>query len=591
MREIMLLLLALSLFDFPFHLRAESAKSNEGHIGCALQRPNASGFLVVEYVAADSPAATAGIQKGDCIAEIDGIPTLRMTDSEAWHFLNGSIGGIVTLTIRRQGTLDREVSITRRSLLDTYLPAATAGDPSAEVYIGRFYFEGPISSRDLGKAALWYRKAADQGFAPAQGFLGYMYVYGLGLPKDQSVGFNWFLKSAKQGDAFAERELALCYLYGVGVRQSDEDAFKWFYSAAQQEDSQAEEYLGYLYENGRGVNKDDREAFHWYNWSAHQDNVYGEWGLAVMYATGRGVAQNSLEALKWYQKAHDGLPESKEISEDLVVTSLKVFVETHEPSVVNLSLVKAVFHREILFASLFLTAIYIAIGIVLFRFTFRTPDVPPKLFTTIGWIGFYLESQGVALVAVLFFERSLTADMLLIAISIVSALPVIASTLGSQRNQAWRQSQASWISLLLYGVASCVAILAINVEYHRIYPIFAHSPLPAQSTEPIFIRAKLSSVWLAYITTAFVLPIAEEIMFRGYLFDALRTRLSGQAAVLTTALAFSAIHFQANYLLPLFAFGVVLGWLKLKTDSLRLPLLLHAANNGLFITFIFSNQS
>jgi hypothetical protein len=64
-------------------------------------------------------------------------------------------------------------------------------------------------------------------------------------------------------------------------------------------------------------------------------------------------------------------------------------------------------------------------GIVLFYFSLRAPDAPPKFLEAVGWVMFYAESQALALFALVIFDKSLTADTLLVATSIFSALPVI----------------------------------------------------------------------------------------------------------------------------------------------------------------------
>jgi membrane protease YdiL (CAAX protease family) len=144
---------------------------------------------------------------------------------------------------------------------------------------------------------------------------------------------------------------------------------------------------------------------------------------------------------------------------------------------------------------------------------------------------------------------------------------------------------ASWKTILLYGVGSYLAVALIGYGYEKIYPWITHSELPAQPTLALIGKAKNASAWLAYITIGLLLPVAEEIIFRSYLFDALRRHFSGAVTVVVTALVFSLIHFQFLYFVPLFGFGLILGWLRLKTDSLRLSVILHVLNNALAVAF------
>ena len=459
-----------------------------------------------------------------------------------------------------------------------------AGDSRAQFFLGHFYEIGPIPTRDPAKAAEWYRKAANQGDAPAQDSLGYLCRYGLGIPKDQEAATAWFLKAANQGDPFGERDLALQYYRGDGIHQSDRDAYAWFYSSAQQDDPVAEHYLGVLYRDGRGVTRNDQAAFAWYYRSAQNDNVYGEWGLAYMYERGRGVTKDLEESLKWYHKAQAGLPENEDLKKDIALASLKTFLENRDSASFDPSLIMTAFRRQILSLFFCLVAAYALGSLLLLYSTFRAPDAGPRLWVAIGWLIFYMESQGVALLTVFIFGKSLTADTLMIALSFF-ALPVIASSCGPNRNRIWKASQLSWKTLLLYGAGSCLVIVMVELGFNQIYTLITHSPLPSQSTEVLILKAKQASAGLAYLSIALILPATEEIIFRSYLFDALRRRFSEKIVVILTAVAFSLAHFQSLYFVPLFGFGLVLGWLRLRTHSLRLPVLLHAINNAVSLTF------
>jgi len=303
---------------------AEEPQPNEGHIGGAVSREKGSNLVSFDYVAPESPTFLAGIKQGDILIAINGVPTAEMSVENVRASMRGDIGSVIKLSIRRNDST-QEISLTRKSLLETYSAAATAGDARAEFYLGHYFELGPSSTRNLTQAAEWYRKAADRNYAPAQVELAYMLRYGYGIPKDVDSAVALYRKAASQGDVVAERELAYCYLNGEGINQSDRDAFAWFYAAAQSDDPAAEENLAFLYGKGRGVARSDRAAFDWHYRAAQLNDPYGAWGLAYMYQEGLAVPRNLEEALKWYQKAQVGLPYNRQL--DGEIAGLKTSLE------------------------------------------------------------------------------------------------------------------------------------------------------------------------------------------------------------------------------------------------------------------------
>ncbi|MEQ1631110.1 MAG: type II CAAX endopeptidase family protein [Planctomycetota bacterium] len=75
-------------------------------------------------------------------------------------------------------------------------------------------------------------------------------------------------------------------------------------------------------------------------------------------------------------------------------------------------------------------------------------------------------------------------------------------------------------------------------------------------------------------------PLAEELLFRGWLQQALEALLGARAALLTSAALFGLVH-GLDYALPLTAVGLFLGWLRNRYGSLSAPMLAHALHNGL----------
>lgn len=86
---------------------------------------------------------------------------------------------------------------------------------------------------------------------------------------------------------------------------------------------------------------------------------------------------------------------------------------------------------------------------------------------------------------------------------------------------------------------------------------------------------------LVFLTLVVVAPVAEEVIFRGYLFGTLRRAVPVWVAALITSLVFGLIHGQWNVGVDVFAMSLVSCFLRYKTGSLWASILLHMAKNGL----------
>jgi uncharacterized protein len=85
-----------------------------------------------------------------------------------------------------------------------------------------------------------------------------------------------------------------------------------------------------------------------------------------------------------------------------------------------------------------------------------------------------------------------------------------------------------------------------------------------------------------------VAPLAEEIFFRGFLYQAFRNSFGVLPGALISAVIFGAIHFEFFKLVQLAILGVILALLFEKTQSLWSPIMLHALNNSLAFAYLMS---
>lgn len=88
---------------------------------------------------------------------------------------------------------------------------------------------------------------------------------------------------------------------------------------------------------------------------------------------------------------------------------------------------------------------------------------------------------------------------------------------------------------------------------------------------------------LAFMLTVGLVPIVEEIVFRGLLLGALRRKVAVGWAVVISAAVFTLFHFAGRATLvilpPLFIVGVVLGALAVRTGRLGPSIMLHSGFN------------
>jgi uncharacterized protein len=85
-----------------------------------------------------------------------------------------------------------------------------------------------------------------------------------------------------------------------------------------------------------------------------------------------------------------------------------------------------------------------------------------------------------------------------------------------------------------------------------------------------------------------VAPFAEEVFFRGFLYQAFRNSFGVLPGALLSALIFGAIHLEFFKLVQLAILGVILALLFEKTRSLWSPIILHAVNNSLAFAYLLS---
>lgn len=119
-----------------------------------------------------------------------------------------------------------------------------------------------------------------------------------------------------------------------------------------------------------------------------------------------------------------------------------------------------------------------------------------------------------------------------------------------------------------------------------------------QPQEIGFDSATGNQLYLVFMSLVILPPLAEEILFRGFLFSSLRQKFRWRYAAVFTSIFFGVAHLQFGSGAPLlwvaaidtFVLSIVLCYLREKTGSVWAGIFLHALKNGVAFFALFHNK-
>jgi membrane protease YdiL (CAAX protease family) len=85
------------------------------------------------------------------------------------------------------------------------------------------------------------------------------------------------------------------------------------------------------------------------------------------------------------------------------------------------------------------------------------------------------------------------------------------------------------------------------------------------------------------VAVVILAPIAEEVFFRGVVFNAWLREGGRRWAYIGSAALFAVIHLSLVSLLPIFLLGLALAWVYERTGNLLAPIAMHATVNGISV--------
>lgn len=207
----------------------------------------------------------------------------------------------------------------------------------------------------------------------------------------------------------------------------------------------------------------------------------------------------------------------------------------------------------------------------------------PSLLLSLFWLVlvFWGQIAFIFLPAVLPWLES--SNDFLVAL-LLPAAPLLMAAAVATKKQIWGEAfrwppRFGGVKTIALAVVLTILTLSFNILSQRIRALDSSWQPPAQKAMLVVKMAFVGNPLLAFATIVAVIPVTEEILFRGLIFAALRRWWRARWIIPATAALFALVHLDLPFLLPLFLVGLVLGWARARSGSIALPILIHVANN------------
>jgi uncharacterized protein len=156
--------------------------------------------------------------------------------------------------------------------------------------------------------------------------------------------------------------------------------------------------------------------------------------------------------------------------------------------------------------------------------------------------------------------------------------------------------------------AFCYGMLALTIGYPMVialgqfirmvqYFLFVTPEIDQVAVQAIKKSMQVPNLFLVMILCVIVIvPVAEELLFRGYLQGWFRHYFNSKTAIILTSFIFASFHYSAQQgfsnlelLFSLFALSILLGLLYEKKRTLWAPIGLHIAFNAVNVILLFQS--
>jgi membrane protease YdiL (CAAX protease family) len=190
-------------------------------------------------------------------------------------------------------------------------------------------------------------------------------------------------------------------------------------------------------------------------------------------------------------------------------------------------------------------------------------------------------------------ETILTVLVYVVTILLVIGLPYLVkkikttrAEIGLTRYPLWKDILITPAGLIIYLLLSAILLYSLS----GLWPVINVAQKQDVGFNDVVQQYQLI---LAFLSLVIIAPIAEELLFRGYLFGKLKKTTPIWLAIIVTSLVFGVFHlFNSgtlawNLAIDTFALSIILCLLRVVTGNIWASILLHMVKNGIAFYLYF----
>lgn len=148
---------------------------------------------------------------------------------------------------------------------------------------------------------------------------------------------------------------------------------------------------------------------------------------------------------------------------------------------------------------------------------------------------------------------------------------------------------------LRLSITAFLAAICLNWFYEAI--LIGRAIQPSNVILFDAVNTSVAGTIFVFLAVAISAPVLEEVLFRGQLQGAIESwakrrglRNPSLTALVVASATFGAIHFQPLAFPVLFTSGLAMGWIRQRTGSLTLPILMHIVMNTMGVLTLVSGS-